>query len=322
MKKLLALTVLLVVGGKILAQQASLIHDETSKTITKDVDTLAWNWKRGGLINLNLAQGSLSNWAAGGDNFSLSIGSYLNYFAYYQNGRNSWDNNLNFNFGYIQTTSAGARKNDDRLDVLSKYGYKLESKPKSKWYLTGLFNFRTQLFDGYTYSSSVPQFSSTLFSPAYVVLSAGMDYKPDQHFSMFISPSTARLVVVANKILYLEGMYGVDSGKHSVMQFGAFATFNYSNTFAKTFVYTGRVDLFSDYLHNPQNVSFYMTNQLAFKIAKYFAVTYSLELIYDDAVKLFGPNGTSPALQVKSLLGIGYMHPLNTRRMVVVHKAE
>ena len=55
---------------------------ETSKTIKKDKDTTIWNWKRGGLVNLSVSQGSLSNWAAGGDNFSLAVSSYFNYYLF------------------------------------------------------------------------------------------------------------------------------------------------------------------------------------------------------------------------------------------------
>ncbi|MEL4419667.1 hypothetical protein, partial [Shewanella algae] len=51
---------------------------EKDRAIAKEQDTVQWNWKRGGLINFNLAQGSLSNWAAGGDNFSLAVNGYFN----------------------------------------------------------------------------------------------------------------------------------------------------------------------------------------------------------------------------------------------------
>ncbi|MFK4985426.1 DUF3078 domain-containing protein, partial [Klebsiella pneumoniae] len=88
--------------------------------------------------------------------------------------RHGWDNNIDVNLGYVQTTSLGGRKNDDRIDYLSKYGYKMDST--GKWYLSGLFNFRSQFFDGFTYSSNVANFVSTFLSPAYVVLSAGFDY--------------------------------------------------------------------------------------------------------------------------------------------------
>jgi hypothetical protein len=74
------------------------------------------------------------------------------------------------------------------------------------------------------------------------------------------------------------------------------------------------MDLFSNYNLDPQNVDLFMTNQLAFKINKYFSATYSLDLIYDDNVRLFGLKNTSPALQTKSLIGIGFLRPLNVFR--------
>lgn len=285
---------------------------ETAKTIKKEKDTTLWNWKRGGLANLNVSQGSLSNWAAGGDNFSLSISSYFNYYLFYVNGRHNWDNNVDFNLGFVQTTSSGARKNDDRFDFLSKYGYKMDST--GKWFISGLFNFRTQFFDGYTYNGSTPDFSSTFLAPGYVTMSVGFDYKPSDKFSAFMSPLTSRWTIVNNTYLSSKGLYGVDTGRMSKYEMGTFLTLNYKNTFAKMISYKGRLDLFSNYLDHPQNMDFYMINQFACKLTKYFSVTYSLDLIYDDNVRLFGPNGTSPGLQMKSLLGIGFLKPLNVVR--------
>ncbi|MBC7587100.1 MAG: DUF3078 domain-containing protein, partial [Chitinophagaceae bacterium] len=98
---------------------------EIFRNVKKETDTSTWKWKRGGLFNANLSQGSLSNWAAGGDDFSMSIGAYVNYFLLYRKGKHTWDNNVDFNFGLIQSSSIGSRKNDDRIDVLSKYGFKV-----------------------------------------------------------------------------------------------------------------------------------------------------------------------------------------------------
>ena len=212
----------------------SKLRTETSREIKKEEDSTLWNWKKGGVFNLNVAQGSLSNWAAGGDNFSMTLNAYFNYFVYYKKDRHSWDNNLDVNLGYVQTTSAGSRKNDDRFDILSKYGYKMD--PKGKWFLSGLFNFRSQFFDGYTYSNNIGSFASTLLSPAYIILSAGFDYKPNDKFSMFISPLTSRTTLVMNKALADKGSYGVPIGKNALYEVGAFASFNYNNTFSKNIV--------------------------------------------------------------------------------------
>ena len=37
-------------------------------------------------------------------------------------------------------------------------------------------------------------------------------------------------------------------------------------------------------------------------------------LIYDDDVRLFGENKNAPALQIKSMMGIGYTRPLNINK--------
>ena len=288
------------------------LRSETSRTIKKEADTTRWNWKRGGLMSFNLAQGSLSNWAAGGDNFSMTVNGYFNYFFYYKKDRHSWDNNMDVNLGYVQSTSLGSRKNDDRFDFLSKYGYKVDTT--GKWYLSTLFNFRSQFFDGYTYSNNLPDFSSSFLSPAYVILSVGFDYKPTDKLSMFISPLTSRSTIISNSVLAQKGIYGIPAGQHSINEIGAFATINYSNMIAKNVTYKGRLDLFSNYASKPQNVDLFMTNLFSFKINRYFSATYSLDMIYDDNIRLFGPNHTSPGLQTKSLIGIGFLKPLNVKK--------
>ncbi len=317
MKKIVCYCLLCLIGLNTIAQQAVVgnLRTETSRTIKKEVDSTKWNWKRGGIVSFNLSQGSLSNWAAGGDNFSLNIGSYFNYFFFYKKDRHSWDNNIDVNIGYVQSTTLGSRKNDDRFDFLSKYGYKMDSL--GKWYISGLFDFRSQFFDGYTYPGGIPVYSSSFLSPAYLLLSIGFDYKVSDKFSVFLSPLTSRTIIVLSNSLSKEGKYGVDSGKHTMAQLGSFVTLNYNNTFSKTVTFKSRVDLFSNYLNNPQNINFFMTNQVSCKISRYFSVSYSLDMIYDDNVRLFGANGTSPGLQTKSIIGIGFLKPLNIKKRVV-----
>lgn len=64
------------------------LQNEATRAITKDPkDTIPRTWRTGGLYNLAITQGSLSNWAAGGDNFSLALTSVLNLYAYYSHER-------------------------------------------------------------------------------------------------------------------------------------------------------------------------------------------------------------------------------------------
>ena len=290
------------------------LRSETSRNIKKDTDTANWNWKHGGLFNLNVAQSSLSNWAAGGDNFNMNINSYFNYYAFYKKERQSWDNNLDVNLGFVQSTSQGGRKNDDRFDLLSKYGYKMDTV--GKWYLSGLFNFRSQFFDGYSFGTT-PVFTSSLLSPAYIIISAGLDYKPDNTLSIFFSPVTSRTTLVLNEKLSALGKYGVEPGQKVNRETGLFVTVNYNNTIAPNVTYRGRADFFSNYYNQPENINLFMTNLFTFKILKNLSATYNLDLIYDDKIRIFGPLKQSPGLQIKSIIGIGYTKSLQQKKKVI-----
>ena len=286
------------------AQDASIqkIRLETQRTIKKPTDTSNKIWKKGGLYGINISQGSLSNWAAGGDNFSLSVNSILNTYAFYKNGKLSWDNTFDFNLGYVNTTSIGGRKNDDRFDFLSKVGHAISPKLS----LAELLNFRSQIFKGYTFSNNVKTYASNFLAPGYLLLSAGLDYKPTKNLSIYFSPASARWVIVNDTALANKGLYGVTPGKKSKLEFGGFATVNYLKEFNKFVSYKGRLDLFSNYNKNPQNVDVFLSNTLNAKLGKLFAITWSVDMIYDDDVRLFGLNKTSPSLQLKSLVGIGF----------------
>lgn len=304
-------TILALLGFFLLAQN-SYSQDETIKKLKADADkavkkdpadTVPRIWRKGGLYNINISQGSLTNWAAGGDDFSLAVNSLLSLYAFYKKDKHSWDNTLDFNLGYVRTSSLGNRKNDDRLDLLSKYGYALNSKLNA----AGLFNFRSQLFKGYNYNDDIKTLSSAFLSPAYVLFSPGLDYKPTSSLSIFVSPATVRWTIVANDSLSAKGQYGVDSFKTINTEIGAFASINFLKEFNKYISYKSRLDLFSNYRHNPQNIDFYFTNVLNVKLSRIFSLTWSVDMIYDDDVRLFGDNGDGAALQIKSLVGIGVL---------------
>jgi hypothetical protein len=303
MRKLgFALFVLISISGMAQDQTVKDLQAESGKAIKKDAaDTAQKTWKKGGIYGINISQGSLSNWAAGGDDFSLSVNSLLSLFAFYKKDKHSWDNTFDFNLGYVNTSSLGSRKNDDRFDILSKYGYALSPKVN----IAGLVNLRSQLFKGYTYTNNVKTFSSTFMAPGYLLFSPGLDYKPTKNLSIFFSPLTARWVIVRDTALSNKGLYGVTPGKKSNLEFGAFATINYLKEFNKFITYKARLDLFSNYKRKPGNIDLFMSNILNAKLGKSFAVSWSLDFIYDDDVKLFGSNKKSPGLQVKSLVGIG-----------------
>lgn len=307
-KAILVITLLTLAGFSAVRAQnptQTLQNAVSGATITKDPkDTTKMTWKTGGLFNLTFNQAALSNWAAGGDKSALSLNTLLNLYAYYTNGKISWDNFLLAAYGLTSTTSLGTRKTDDRFDLTSRYGYDVGKK----WYLSVLFDFRSQFAPGYNYATDgTRSLTADLLSPAYALLSIGMDYKPNNNFSLFLSPITARELIVKNDSLAAQGAFGVDSGKNSRFEFGAYASLNYSSNLSKTAAYIGRLDLFSDYLDHPQNIALYMTNVVNVKVTSLISMNFNLTLIYDDRIKSVKSDGSpgGPALQLQEVIGVG-----------------
>jgi hypothetical protein len=280
------------------------LRKEAAREIKKDPnDTIPKTWKKGGLFNVNFGQTSLTNWAAGGDQFALNVNGFLNLFAYYKKDRHAWDNSLDLAIGYVKTTSLGTRKADDRIDLLSKYGYQIFNK----WYLSGLVNLRTQFTDGFNYpevDSAVKV--STFFAPAYALVSLGLDWKPNDDFSLFLSPATNRWVIVLDDSLSAQGAYGVEPGENARYEIGAYISANYKKELVKNLTYKGKLDLFSNYRNKPRNVDIFMTNLFSMNFFKGLSATVGLDLIYDDDVRIFGPESNSPRTQVRQYVGIGY----------------
>ena len=258
-------------------------------------------WKRGALLNLGIAQGATSNWAAGGEQNSLALNGYVNLFANLKRDKVRWFNNLDLFYAVLNTTSLGKRKNDDRIDLFSKYTYQM--KPKLGFGMVG--NFRTQFTNGYKYDDNPAnnKLTSTFMAPAYLTLAPGFDWTPTDYFSLFFSPISARWTYVGRPSLI--GFYGIAPGKKSRLEAGAYLSANFKKEILKNVVYQSRLDLYSNYLSKPKNIDVFWTNVIGMKVNKLLGVTYNFDLIYDDDVRIFGPNGNAPRTQLKSLLSVG-----------------
>ncbi len=274
------------------------LKEEAKKSLSEDTSHKS-GWKTGGLFTLNVAQGSLSNWQGGGDKSSFSAVGFLNLFAHFKEGKHLWNNTLDLGYGYISTTSLGTRKSDDRMDLLSKYGYRIGEK----WYASSLFNFRSQFSPGYEYGKDANDneqrtLNSKFMAPANVLLSLGFDYRPVPHFSLFLSPLTERWIIVNDDGLSALGAYGVEPGKKSRNELGAFLSAEFNKEILKNVNYKSRFDAFSNYKQNPGNVDIFWTNVLAMKVNKYLSANIGLDFLYDD--------DAIARLQLRQLLGIGF----------------
>ncbi len=270
-------------------------------------DTLP-GWRTSGVININFTQVKLINWAAGGFS-SISGIAMFNGQANWQSGRKAWDNTLVLAFGGQDMEDGPSIKTEDRIELQSKYGYSLDGP----WYLAALAQFRTQFTEGFDEEGNR---ISHFLAPGYLIGGVGIDYRPNDNFSAFLSPATARLVIVQDETLWDVSdepdlrVYGVERGNTTELELGAFFRLQYTTELAENITFTTRGDAFSNYLRNPENIKINWETLWNFKVNEWFAATLNTLLIYDHDVQLpqvddEGNTYSAPATQFKETLGIG-----------------
>lgn len=286
---------------------------ETEKTLrTQSADTIK-GWKKGGVIAVSLAQTSLTNWASGGQS-SLSVNGISSAFANYKKGTIEWTNSLDIGYGLLKEgANSRARKTDDKIDFLSKFG----KRAFKNFYYAALLNLKTQFSPGYNYPNDSVKISA-FFAPAYLLGALGLDFKPDAYFSAFLAPLTAKLTIVTDKKLSDSGAFGVTPGESVLSEFGGYLRIIYTkndfkNEFLKNIAFTSKLDLFSNYLKNPQNIVVNWENLIIMKVNKYVTVNFNTQLIYDDKIKIkpsdSGPDAIpGPRIQFKEILGVGFSY--------------
>ncbi len=255
------------------------------------------NWNIGGMSSLTFSQVSLTNWAAGGES-SMSGNLFVNLFAKYNKGKSAWDNNLDLGYGLVKQGDQDVKKSDDRIDFSSKYG----RQATKHLYYSVLFNFKTQMTKGYLY----PQDSviSNFMAPGYILLSLGMDYKPGDHFSLYISPLTDKMTIVKEEI-FAES-YGVEKGKSMRSEIGGFLKMTFQKDVIENVNFLTKLDLFTNYTDNPQNVDVSWEVVIAMKINKWMTANFNTHLIYDDDTMIDdGEGNLAPRLQFKEVFGVG-----------------
>lgn len=265
------------------------------------VDTTRY-WKINGSTSLNFSQVSLSNWSEGGDG-SVSGAFLFGVNANNKKNKHYWDNSFSLEYGMTKNNSETLRKSIDQIYLSSKYGYEI-GKP---WYLSVLFDFKTQMTKGFNYPND-KNYISKLMAPGYMNYALGFDYKPNDNLSLMISPVSTKFTFVTDDSLSRAGAFGVSPGKSFRAEFGAYLKFVYvKKSLVKNVDFQTRLDLFSNYLKNPQNVDVNWNMKFDLKINKYLATTFETTLKYDDDTKYIDGNRVTHGArtQIKQFLGVG-----------------
>jgi hypothetical protein len=270
MKKILLFSVTLICGLSAFSQKAK---DELKDALKPQEitikDTTIHYWRSGGEFSINFGQVALVNWAAGGQN-SISIQANANAFWTYEKKHFLWDNQLNFALGGIaqgRIRHPNAkniypfRKNVDIFQLTTRVGYIVDKK--KHWMATFLADLKTNILDEFDYSSydagtsSRRQLIGTPFSPANLLLSVGMNYKPVNFFSLFISPVTAKFTMMNSNTLLPQGdtsynkvdrtRYGIDNGMTYHASMGAYLRLDFQKDIWKNINVKTSLELFQNY---------------------------------------------------------------------------
>lgn len=261
----------------------------------------AKHWKRSGKAGLNISQSHVSNWAAGGQS-NLNSLALFRYEANYARESTKFDNNIDINLGYALIGKLKPVKTDDKIELNSAYG----RKATDKLFYSTAFSFKSQIMDGFNYAKDSTHPISTLFAPAYITLGIGGDWKPGEFFSATWLPLTGRLTIVADDSLSSVGAFGVEAGKKMRTELGSKATLRFKKEIFQNVTLTSKLELFSDYLKNPQNIDIDFQNLLILKVNSWMNANISAHLIYDDDIRITDKNGKrGPRTQFKEVLSIG-----------------
>lgn len=284
-------------------------------------------WNTGAGMGFDFAQLFQFNPRQGAGQNRLGMGGAANFFANYKKDRLAWDNLSSWQFG-LQRLGSGViaqgttekipfQKAIDELRLNSKMGYK--TSENSKFFYAANLSLISQFVPTYTDPGLPGNFPnalsddsnllSTLFAPATITISAGMDYKPTDKISIYYSPLGGKFIIVGNDEIAAMGVHGnpvekdaqgnIVSFRNVLSQMGSILRLNYSSKFMEDrLTFSSALLLFSNYLENPQNVDVDWTNEFAITVLKNLQLSATMNIFYDDDVLVqitdySAPNGVS-----------------------------
>jgi len=275
----------------------------TEKAVNTIQDTTKNGWKSKGTFTLLINQSSFSNWVSGGENnFSGNVG--VNYELNYKKDDLSWDNRVIASYGLVQTQNSNfEKKTDDQFDIFSIVG----KRAFGNWYYSFFVNIRSQFSKGYFYSqdaNGVEQRTeyTNFMSPGYLTFGPGIYWKKHDNLKVNFAPLTSRFTFVDNIYTsvpgYVDGSYfGVAANKNSLYELGFNATAYYKFDIMENVTAENILNLYSNYLKDPQNVDLNYTLSVVMKINKVLSTNLLFQTIYD--------NDAFAGFQIKEIFGLG-----------------
>lgn len=274
------------------------------------------NWIMMGKVSMNFSQSYFSNWLAGGTSNLTAIGKYT-MTANYKKDRHAWNNWIDLALGYSLFLDVDPLKTEDKIEYITSYEYQL----RKNWYFTVLGKFASQFAKGYDYSVDSTNYISKFMAPAFIDIGPGITYQPEDWFMVYLSPATPAWIVVDDQKLADEGAFGltpavydtdgtlISHAKKVKSMFGAKLMMVLSYEIVENVKVGTKLELFSDYLNNPQNIDVNWQVLIGLKVNNWLNVDLQTTLLYDDDIMITDKNGnTGPRTQFREILmiSIGY----------------
>lgn len=257
-------------------------------------------------------QTSYSNWAVGGSNaFSLSGRVVCDADYTSADKKVMWQNNLESRLGYVKEEDKPFVKNLDLLTINTQYA----RNAVNKWFYAANAEFTSQFFNGYDYSNeNYDDPISAFMAPAYVKVSLGLDYKYGTKknakiFSAQASPLSYKLTYVNDTSKISQTTYGIEEDKKARQEVGGSLILNSEYTYEDKVTLKSKLTFFSNYMNKPENIDINWNSSVTYNISRIFAVTFTLDMIYDDDISILlretedGTQIYGQRLQVKEHLG-------------------
>lgn len=278
-------------------------------------------WYITGNLNLGLSQTALVNWAPGGSNV-IGINALGFMKASYTKNRINWTSTIDVGFGTQKIAKQDFRKSDDRLEINSQFNYKI--KKDKDFFYSIMMNFRSQFANGYEFpADTTPILTSKGLSPGFMTVGLGIDYKPTTWFNIFLSPVTSKTVFVLDNTSIDETRYGIAEGEKVFQNLGAFLSTRLNKEVVKNVTINTQLNLFSNYLQNPQNIDINWLTGINMKVNKFLSVALITELVYDDDIMVPKKNDDGTTYQGKGTqfrqaltVGIGYQFNNEKKRKI------
>ncbi len=242
-----------------------------------------------------------SNWYKGGESNYSMLGSVTMQANYNNKQKVKWDNKLELRLGY-QTSRGDTLHALKTSEDLIRYTSKLGLQATKKWYYTIQMIAQTQFAHGL--KSNDRFVYSDFFSPFNLNLSVGMDYSADwlNHKlkgSIHIAPLALNWKYVGRESLATR--YGLDEGKHTLLDYGSESTIDLTWQIADNIRWKTRLYGYTTY----SRAEVEWENQINFQFNRYISTNLFLYPRFDDGASR--KEGDS-YWQFKEYMSIGFSY--------------